>query len=139
MIGLLRNTILASLNNVQLKLVPLAPSDGARYQHVSNYKSGHMMMIFVINVFRRQGCPHLGPGAWAYCLFTPSGHKYHVVREASLRNYSLSIFYVQFYFLLSVFYFFLLLFFIIFYCPKPISRPSPFCSKLKYHARPTQA
>ena len=28
-----------------------------------------------------------------------------VVREASLRNYSLSIFYVQFYFLLSVFYF----------------------------------
>ena len=29
-----------------------------------------------------------------------------IVREASLRNYSLSIFYVQFYFLLSVFYFY---------------------------------
>ena len=32
----------------------------------------------------------------------------HLVREASLRNYSLLIFYVQFYFLLSVFLFFII-------------------------------
>ena len=38
-----------------------------------------------------------------------------VVQESSLRNFSLSVFYVQFYFLLSVFYFLLLIFFIIFY------------------------
>ena len=37
-----------------------------------------------------------------------------LVREASLRNYSLSIFHIQFYFLLSVFYFLLLLFLLLF-------------------------
>ena len=40
---------------------------------------------------------------------------FFIVWEVSLRNFSLSIFYVQFYFLLSVFYFLLLLFFTIFY------------------------
>ena len=51
-----------------------------------------------------------------------------LVREASLRNYSLSIFYVQFYFLLSVFIFYY--YYVLLFRPKPISRPSPFCSKL---------
>ena len=47
-------------------------------------------------------------------LFQFSRPYIQLVREASLRNYSLSIFYVQFYFLLSVSYFLLLLVFITF-------------------------
>ena len=79
--------------------------------------TNQMVLSFKINILAGYILEFLiSKDNFLFCtrLFQFSRPYIQLVREASLRNYSLSIFYVQFYFLLSVFYFYYYLFLLLF-------------------------